>query len=244
MKDQISLFRFNNQVKILRKAQAKCEKHNITPKAISLKLLCPLLDYAALEEDDEMQDKWANLLTNMVDSKQNFQNHIFPVILSQISMDEFDFTKKSVEKSRKNIRSARLEHLYKEIGERVIDGEASETNEGSLRLGISKEEFARWMEFYIEPNILDRNEVKDLNQSQRQNLVRLGLMNILPHSEGQMDTEENVLTMLVTKKPSDERPKGAVEIRHDFFEYAITEFAAEFIEACEIAAENQEKKAG
>lgn len=89
IKDQISLWRFNNQVRILNKAKVVCEKNNISIKAIPPKLLCPYLEHASLEDDDELQDKWAILLVNMVDSQQNIQNHVFPYILSQLSRDEF-----------------------------------------------------------------------------------------------------------------------------------------------------------
>ena len=89
MKDQISYWRFNNQVKILNKAKSVCEKNSINVKAISPKILCPYLEKASLEDDDDLQNKWANLLVNMVDSEQNIENHVFPYILSQLSKDEF-----------------------------------------------------------------------------------------------------------------------------------------------------------
>jgi Abortive infection alpha len=90
VKDQISYWRFSNQVKILNKAKLICDKHNISIKAIPPKLLCPYLEYASLEEDPEIQESWATLLVNMVDSRQNIQNHVFPYILSQLSKDEFN----------------------------------------------------------------------------------------------------------------------------------------------------------
>lgn len=88
LKDQVASWRLGNQVKILNRAKDICDKNNISPKAISLKLLCPYLEYASLEEDEYMQDKWAMLLANLVDSKQNTKNNIFPYILSQISKSE------------------------------------------------------------------------------------------------------------------------------------------------------------
>lgn len=90
VRDQISYWRFNNQIKILNKAKYICEQHGICVKAIPPKLLCPYLENASLEDDDELQDKWATLLVNMVDSQQNIQNHVFPYILSQLSKDEFN----------------------------------------------------------------------------------------------------------------------------------------------------------
>ena len=89
LKDKVTFWKFKNQVKILNRAKLYCEKHNVSTKTISLKVLCPLLDYSALEEDEVLQDKWAILLSNMVDSEQNIENHVFPYILSQISSNEF-----------------------------------------------------------------------------------------------------------------------------------------------------------
>ncbi|MNX55356.1 hypothetical protein D3C86_861180 [compost metagenome] len=63
-----------------------------------VKLLAPFLENAGLEEDEYLQEKWALLLTNMVDSKQNIGNHVFPYILSQISKEEFEFIQSEFER--------------------------------------------------------------------------------------------------------------------------------------------------
>ena len=89
LRDQVSIWRFKNQVKILTKAKKYCEKHSIKTQSISLKLLCPLLESASLEDDEELQDKWSILLGNLADSEQNIENHVFPFILSQVSKQEF-----------------------------------------------------------------------------------------------------------------------------------------------------------
>ncbi len=89
LKDHVTMWKFKRQVGMLNKAKAICEKNKISPKAISLKLLVPLLEYSGLEEDETLHDKWAILLSNMVDSEQNVENHVFPYILSQISRNEF-----------------------------------------------------------------------------------------------------------------------------------------------------------
>jgi len=95
LKEKAMFWRFKNQIKTINKAREYCMKHNIAPKEISLKLLCPLLNNAGLEEDDTLQDKWAILLSNMVDSEQNIQNHVFPYLLSQISKNEFGILEKA-----------------------------------------------------------------------------------------------------------------------------------------------------
>lgn len=112
IKDQISLWRFSNQIKILNKAKVLCEKNNVSTKCIPPKLLCPYLENASLEDDDELQDKWAILLVNMVDSEQNIQNHVFPYILSQISKDEFNLLEFTLLEKKK-----RVSELEKELSE-------------------------------------------------------------------------------------------------------------------------------
>lgn len=103
IKDKVTQFRFNNQIRTLNKAKAICEKNGINPKTISLKLLVPLLDYSGLEEDEYLQDKWANLLSNMVDSEQNIDNHVFPYLLSQISITELKYLEQAILKKTEAI---------------------------------------------------------------------------------------------------------------------------------------------
>ncbi len=105
-KDKISYWRLVNQVKVLNKAKALTEKNGIDPKAISLKLLVPLLENASLEEDEELQNRWAILLSNMVDSAQNIENHVFPYILSQLSIEEYKALQSTYESKLYRIQSA------------------------------------------------------------------------------------------------------------------------------------------
>jgi hypothetical protein len=109
IKDQISYWRFKNQVRILNKAKLICEKNNISIKAIPPKLLCPYLENASLEDDPELQDKWATLLVNMVDSRQNIQNHVFPYILSQLSKDEFNLLESVLTEKERRVSKIEIE---------------------------------------------------------------------------------------------------------------------------------------
>jgi len=88
--DHVKFLRGKNQVKILQKAKTYVEKNSIDVKQIPIKVLVPFLEHASLEEDETLQDKWAILLANMADSKATLQNQIFPYILSQISIEEFN----------------------------------------------------------------------------------------------------------------------------------------------------------
>ena len=109
IRDRVSLWRFSNQIKILNRAKELCEKNNITTKAISPKLLCPYLENASLEDDALLQDKWANLLVNMVDSELNIQNHVFPYILGQLSKDEFLLLERKLQEEKNRVASLNKE---------------------------------------------------------------------------------------------------------------------------------------
>jgi hypothetical protein len=88
--DNIKYLRFKNQVRILLKAKKYVENKNISIKEIPIKILVPLLENASLEDNEQLQDKWANMIVNMVDSESNVQNQVFPYILSQLSIDEYN----------------------------------------------------------------------------------------------------------------------------------------------------------
>lgn len=109
IKDKVTIWKFKNQVKTLTKAKKVCDENGISPKTISLKLLCPLLDNAALEEDEILQDKWAVLLSNLVDSDQNIENHVFPYILGQISTNEFLFLEQVYFSKKERLDKLRFE---------------------------------------------------------------------------------------------------------------------------------------
>ena len=104
LKDQITYFRTRNAVSIWMKWVNYCELHHINQKNIQLKLLVPILDNASLEEDEYLQDKWAILLGNLVDSEQNIEGNVFPYLLSQISTNEFSYMQEFVNQHLHNMK--------------------------------------------------------------------------------------------------------------------------------------------
>ena len=64
LSDKIKYLRFKNQVKILNKAETLLKEKGISPKAINLKILVPLIEYSSLESSSSLQEKWAKLLAN------------------------------------------------------------------------------------------------------------------------------------------------------------------------------------
>lgn len=217
LKDGIAKWRFNNQVKTLVKAKSICEKYGVSPRVISPKLLCPLLEYASLEDNEKLQNKWATLLANMVDSDQNVENHVFPYLLSQLSIQEFDILENTFE-----IKTARVENLNKELEkymktrDQLINEMNLEINhlesEINIRKQINIQNPQNYQNFYDIQNklydlrakkkshegtksILERaiseSELivyKNLRKFELSNLVRLGVAKEIIRSYGYVDS--------------------------------------------------------
>lgn len=86
--DKVKLRRLKNQIKILEKAQKIAKDANIDVKQINLKVLVPLLENCSLEEEESLQDMWANLIANYSNPKNKYQSTIYPFILSQLTSEE------------------------------------------------------------------------------------------------------------------------------------------------------------
>ena len=200
IRDPVMMWKFRNEVNMLNKAKAICEKNNINPKAISLKLLVRLLSNAALEEDNEMQDKWAILLSNLADSEQNIENHVFPYILSQLSKNEFivlestyDAKQNRIQQLENELDVFRMERpkkeseLLKRIDE--IDLKVKMENKDDvmfrkyLKLSSEKNDLTNELvgnKYYEERNLNKRKQpesipYKVLKDFEESNLIRLGL---------------------------------------------------------------------
>ena len=236
MKDQIASWRFKNQIKALTKAMEICKKHNINPKQISFKLICPLLDYASLEEDEVLQDKWAVLISNLVDSDQNIENHVFPYILSQISVNEYKSLEKSFWDKQKRImalnnRLEKFESIFTEKEAILLEKIEQHKNEffGDYKykeeLRKLKAEKDKIVHSLKEPESLDETGLKEFEIS---NLIRLGLI-------------KNVIAHYIHSKPlrisredfeDDVNVDLEIGIDQDYEYNNITELGELFIRAC------------
>ena len=206
--DNIKFLRFKNQVKILLKAREYVEKRNLTLKEIPVKILVPLLENSSLEENDDLQDKWAKMLTNMVDSELNLQNQIFPYLLGQISLEEYNQLKKLSTDEIEFIKEKR---------------EFEEKNTNSRFYGS---------EAWNQKKKLDETEQRGLwihlEEYERANLIRLGLIRELPpriyvheFKTGGYEQEE-------------EWHQLKAEYDHGDIGYRITELGERFLEICEL----------
>ena len=85
LQDRVRVYRLRNQLAVLGKTQDMLSSVGIDPKSVPLRVLVPLLEGAALEDDDNLATKWAALLANAAMQGSNV-NLIpsFSNILSQL----------------------------------------------------------------------------------------------------------------------------------------------------------------
>lgn len=210
--ENVKFLRFKNQVNILLKAKDYVEKKKINLKEIPIKILVPLLDNASLEDNEELQDKWANMIVNLVDSQMNLQNQIFPYLLSQISIEEYNELKILIEKETEFVYQ-RLDYLKARDKfsfqltreERKIKEDVDKIEQGGFPLNL--EDF------------------------EKANLFRLGLVRQLPpkiyieeFSTGSRDEGEKWHQL-------------EAEYDADNYGYRVTELGKKFIEICELEEE-------
>jgi len=84
--DQVRYWRYKNQIKLLNRAEDISRSNKIDPRKVPVKTIAPLLDYGSLEEDEDMQEKWAALLAKAADPNYSIDFvTIFIEILRQLS---------------------------------------------------------------------------------------------------------------------------------------------------------------
>lgn len=89
LQDKVRSYRLRNQLIVLGKTQDMLNKAGIEPKSVPLRVLVPLLEGAALEDDDNLSTKWAALLANA--ATPGYSVNLIPSfsnILSQLSLHD------------------------------------------------------------------------------------------------------------------------------------------------------------
>ncbi|QQS69410.1 hypothetical protein IPP75_05880 [Candidatus Saccharibacteria bacterium] len=78
--DWIKLWRWNNLINIAGRVRRKCEESNLDPNRVSPKFLSQFFEESSLEENEILQEMWANLLVNR--SVNPSTNNYYITILS------------------------------------------------------------------------------------------------------------------------------------------------------------------
>ena len=76
LEDALSVRRQSRRVKLLTKLKVVIEKAEFDPRCIPDKLWLPVMQQASLEDDETIQDMWANLLANAADPAEH--NQVLP----------------------------------------------------------------------------------------------------------------------------------------------------------------------
>lgn len=88
-RDQVRVYRYERQVRLLEKVEKIANEAGFTPQAVPPKILFPLLEGASFEDDENLHDMWANLLANA--ASQDGDRKVKPgfiAILRQMDPDE------------------------------------------------------------------------------------------------------------------------------------------------------------
>jgi len=216
-----------------------------------------------LEESDELQDKWAILLANMVDSEQNIENHVFPYILSQISSNEF-----AILENVYDDKLQRQERLTNELNQfkidlpKIVEKIEAGIEDFNTQIQKRKEEKKEqvwdrdlWKlererdELKNELKSLDRKELsfqirirepqaipeEELKEFEMSNLIRLGLIKYVQRPYANSQTLEIPYEHKEDYYGSTSYTNVDLEIEIESEEeYILTELGELFIKACKI----------
>jgi hypothetical protein len=87
MADPIRVRRYQRSLKLFEKVARLSAARGIELKAVPLKTILPILEYASVEEDEDLHNRWANLLANSaIDSDR--VRPFFPDALRQLGPTE------------------------------------------------------------------------------------------------------------------------------------------------------------
>jgi Abortive infection alpha len=93
--DKVNKKRHANLIKIVVDAKRKLAEAGVSPKEVPLKIIHPMLETASLEENEDLQDVWANLVANAADPrKPGVVGTSFAVMLKELGIREVRFLDK------------------------------------------------------------------------------------------------------------------------------------------------------
>jgi Abortive infection alpha len=92
LQDHVKSYRLLRQVRLWQRTEEKLKRLGMKPKQVPLKLLGAIIDNASVEDQDDLQDIWANLLTNAADPHgRNTVVPSFPAILKELTSRDVKF---------------------------------------------------------------------------------------------------------------------------------------------------------
>lgn len=113
IQDTIGYWRLKNIINISLKAKKFLEDKGIEPSKVMPKTLVSILENGSLEEDDNMQNRWAALLANAADPNKRYSlESSFTEILKEISPLEVEILDKMFYEANQNTNSNKDEIFF------------------------------------------------------------------------------------------------------------------------------------
>lgn len=113
IQDTIKFWRFKNQINIILKAKRFLEEKGIEPQKVLPKTLVSILENGSLEENENMQNKWAALLANAADPDRRYSvKPSFAEILKQLSPLEVFSLDKMFDEVNRNENPNKVEVFF------------------------------------------------------------------------------------------------------------------------------------
>lgn len=111
--DQITAYRFKNQINIAVKIKKQCEANGFEPKAVAPHFAIPFFEEVFNEDNDKLQDLWVNLLLNK--SKDDSVNKYYIDILRNIEPIEAKILELCYDPETTTKRSILLSNIYESL---------------------------------------------------------------------------------------------------------------------------------
>jgi hypothetical protein len=164
--DKVNARRHANLIQITVEAKRKLDAAGVSPKEVPLKIIHPMLEAASLEEDPDLQARWANLLATAADPRRtNPLSPSFTAILKELTAREAHFLDSLLDPSNMNPRSSStLDFTTDDLMDRYVKAGLARVSQLS-NLTIAKvQEYGADLRFDLSDfaavlNILTRNGI-------------------------------------------------------------------------------------
>lgn len=107
VQDHVRVFRLKRQIRLFERVKEMLAEANMEPGRVPFKLLLPMVENASVEEDDDLQDRWAAMLANAAagDNRGSGVEPVFPLILKELGIQEVKFLDELYEEAiRKGVK--------------------------------------------------------------------------------------------------------------------------------------------
>ncbi len=154
--DSVKVWRFKRQIRLLQEVNRLVEETGKDVKPIPTRLFFPIFEAASIEDDDEMQTRWAALLAHEATSAGLVHpSHID--ILKQLSPDDARLLDKVNDKCERN-KSRKVRPVNNYFEDHEMEG-ILESHEDSLenliRLGLIQSEYEITNRLFVPSSHLD-----------------------------------------------------------------------------------------